>query len=314
MTDAPIIATVDDIDRGFASRAFNGTSFDPERRGQSRREEYANTVNGFYAELWPLATTEEQKTLLATEMERYRQGYLERMKAYLASHSSLASPMIAGPSNFPVRRMDKLNRWTDKKVDDLIEWNKRAREAVKRKLLDARPEEEKAEHAWRVVESDLAGSLSAIREIDEEGSPYTRALFVSSLTGKVERLAANGETELVAKALQLVRDYNASHKKPAISDRHRFWELGSAADLKAQRVEQAQSAEPEVIAEREGVKVVTDPAADRVRIVFAAKPDVEIIGRLKSEAWKWSPSNGAWQRKLTEAAKSSACRITGLTR
>jgi hypothetical protein len=37
-----------------------------------------------------------------------------------------------------------------------------------------------------------------------------------------------------------------------------------------------------------------------------------MIGKLKSEAWRWAPIEGAWQRKLTEAAKHSAMRITGL--
>ena len=55
--------------------------------------------------------------------------------------------------------------------------------------------------------------------------------------------------------------------------------------------------------------IVANHQADRVQIVFAAKPSVEMIGKLKSEAWNWSRNEGAWQRKLTEAAKSSAKRI-----
>jgi hypothetical protein len=51
--------------------------------------------------------------------------------------------------------------------------------------------------------------------------------------------------------------------------------------------------------------------ADRVQIVFVAKPDVQIIGTLKGEARRWTPSEGAWQRKLTAAANASALRITG---
>ena len=57
----PIIAAVDDINRELAHRAFSGTSFSPEKRGDSRREQYAAGVNGLYAELWPLAKTDEQK-------------------------------------------------------------------------------------------------------------------------------------------------------------------------------------------------------------------------------------------------------------
>jgi hypothetical protein len=62
------------------------------------------------------------------------------------------------------------------------------------------------------------------------------------------------------------------------------------------------------------VKVIANPHVDRVQIVFAAKPDIEMIGKLKGESWKWAPSARAWQRKLTEAAKTSACRITGASK
>jgi hypothetical protein len=195
-------------------------------------------------------------------------------------------------------------------LEGIVEWNERARAAVRRKLMDSQPEEEKASHACRVLERDIQSSLRTIESIDAGQSPYSRPLFVSSIAGKIERLAAHGESELVAKALQLVRDYNASHKKPAISDRHKFWELGGAAEAKAAKAEAAANAEPETIAEREGVKVIADAAADRVRTVFAAKPDVQMIGKLKAEAWKWAPGAGAWQRKLTAAAKESAKRIT----
>lgn len=196
----------------------------------------------------------------------------------------------------------------------MVEWNERAHAAVRRKLLDSQPEEEKASHAWRVLERDIQGSLNTIEAIDSGTAPYSRPLFVSSIAGKIERIAAHGDTELVAKALQMVRDYNAAHKKPAISERHSFWYLGQAAESKAERIEQAQASGPETIAKGEGVEVIADAADDRVRNVSASKPNVQLITALKAEAWKWSPTNGAWQRKLTEAAKASACRITGAER
>lgn len=312
MTDVPIIASPDDIDRQFAERAFNGTSFSPEKRGQSRREEYAQAVNGLYAELWPLVKTDEQKTTLAEEMERYRQGYLKHMNAYLASHSNVVSSFISGPSNFPAARMQKRSQWADNKANDLIAWEKKAREAIRRKLMDARPEEEKANHAWRVLSRDIQGSLNVIEGIDAGQSPYTRSAFVNSIVGKVERLALNGEAELVTKALNLVREYNASHKKSAITNRHKFWTFEDLAKGRQQKMDAAASAEPELIGQAEGVEIIANPQADRVQIVFAAKPDVTMIGKLKSEGWHWSRNEGAWQRKMTEAAKYSAKRIIGV--
>ncbi|MDZ4858041.1 MAG: hypothetical protein SGI88_03590 [Candidatus Hydrogenedentes bacterium] len=311
-TGVPIIASPSDINAELASRAFNGTSFTPEKRGEQRQREYADEVNGFYAELWPKAKTDEQKALLAEEMERYRQGYIKHMTAYLHSHSNVVSAFIAGPSKFPVARMQKRGQWADNKANDLLEWRTRARQAIQRKLMDARPQEVKDAAEWNALARDIAGSLGVIKEIDEGHSPYTRSAFVNSIVGKVERLAHNDEVELVTKALQFVTEYNERHKKPAISSRHKFWTLATVAEQARGRLTVNATQEPEVIAHAEGVEIVVNPQADRVQIIFAAKPSVEIIGKLKAEAWNWSPREGAWQRKLTEAAKYSAKRVTGL--
>lgn len=307
-SQAPIIASPDDIDREFAERAFTNTSFHSERRGDQARSEYADSVNGLYAELWPLAKTDEQKALLAEEMERYRQRYLSRKNAYLASHANVASAFIVGPARFPVARMEKRSRWADNKANDLLEWDAKAGKAIKRKLLDARPQEEKNAAEWAALARDIKGDLAIIQAIDAGRSTYTRSNFVNSIAGKIERLALRGEAELVQKSQQLVRSYNEANEKPAISDRHGFWVLDDLAKQKAAQV----PGESETIAQAEGVQIVANPQADRVQIVFAEKPDAAMIAKLKAEAWKWSPSAKAWQRKLTEAAKASARRIVGL--
>lgn len=308
----PVIAKPDDINPDFAARAFHGTSFSPERRGDQARQDYANAVNGLYAELWPLAKTDEQKALLAEEMERYRQGYIQHLTAYLASHANVVSSFIAGPSNFPARRMQKRGQWADNKASEWLEWDKKAQAAIKRNLLDARPEETKADEAWSRLARDIEGSLAVIEAIDAGQSPYTRSAFVNSITGKVERLAAAGDVPIVDKALELVRSYNEQHKKPAISERHKFWTFAELARSQAIEQEARRDAAPETIAQAEGIEIIANQQADRVQIIFAAKPSVEIIGKLKTEGWHWSRHEGAWQRKLTEAAKDSAKRIAGL--
>lgn len=312
-SQAPIIAKLDDIDREFAERAFHGTSFSPEKRGESRRNEYAAAVNGLYAGLWPLAKTGEQKALLAAEMERYREGYLRRMTGYLASHSNVISPMITGPARFPTVRNQKRSQWADNKANDLCEWEAKAREAIGRKLMDARPGEDKADEEWKRVQLDIADSLGTIKAIDDGTNRYTaRTLIVSNLAGRLERLAYNGEAELVKKALGMVREFNAFEKKPVVTDRHKLWTFAEIAETIAAKREQTASSEPATIAEAEGVRVVANFAEERVQILFVEKPSREVIAKLKGEAWKWSPNAGAWQRKLTEAAKHSAKRVTGL--
>jgi hypothetical protein len=312
MTDIQPIANPDDLNYQLACDSYRNTSFHPEERAKRDQQSYAADVNGFYAEMLELVKTDQQKAILTEEIERYRQGYLQRFTAYLASHSRCASSMITGPARFPVARQQKYGRWADNKRDEWLDWRKRARAAIEQKLLDARPEEEKEAAEWRAIQRDILGSLHVIHDIDAGRSPYSRSNFVNSIVGKVERLALAGEVDFTDKALQLVKDYNADHPKPAISERHKFWAFSILAMAKAAKHEATASAEPTVEAKGEGVAIISNPQADRVQIVFAAKPDREMIGKLKAEAWNWSRTEGAWQRKLTEAAKASAKRIVGL--
>ena len=40
-----------------------------------------------------------------------------------------------------------------------------------------------------------------------------------------------------------------------------------------------------------------------LQLIFDGKPSADIRDMLKSHAFKWSPSNEAWQRQLTNNAK-----------
>ena len=41
----------------------------------------------------------------------------------------------------------------------------------------------------------------------------------------------------------------------------------------------------------------------RYQIIFDGKPDAEIRTLLKSNGFKWAPSQGAWQRQITSNGK-----------
>jgi hypothetical protein len=53
------------------------------------------------------------------------------------------------------------------------------------------------------------------------------------------------------------------------------------------------------ILEVDGVRVINNREAERIQIFFDTKPAPDMIARLKGSAWKWSPSNGCWQRQNT---------------
>lgn len=60
-----------------------------------------------------------------------------------------------------------------------------------------------------------------------------------------------------------------------------------------------------------GGSVVQNTGINRLQIKFDSIPDASMRAKLKSEGWRWSPREQAWQRQLTANAESSAKRILG---
>lgn len=97
-----------DIPLQVAIDAYRGTSFNPEKSGASRVEEYTTLVKDYYNELLPLATTPEKKQTLDTMFSTFRDGLKKRKLSILSSESRTISPMISGRGNFPVTRNNKI--------------------------------------------------------------------------------------------------------------------------------------------------------------------------------------------------------------
>jgi hypothetical protein len=66
-----------------------------------------------------------------------------------------------------------------------------------------------------------------------------------------------------------------------------------------------------VVASAVGYTIERNVQAERVQIFFDEKPDEAMRSKLRGAGWKWSPTNDAWQRKLTGNAIASAKQIVG---
>jgi len=54
-----------------------------------------------------------------------------------------------------------------------------------------------------------------------------------------------------------------------------------------------------------GARVLQNVQDNRLQIFFGGKPEPEMLTKLKSNGYKWSPRNLAWQRQLTPNAIAS---------
>lgn len=165
---------------------------------------------------------------------------------------------------------------------------------------------------WRPLKKDIIQTAASIFAIDTENYPAHRALFVSSIYGKLERIALNGKAELLKMALALIEELSAGMVekggKPVFTKRHKAWKLPELCEAKKAKTEEMANREDTEIP-FEGGQVVKCYSDDRLRIYHDEKPSQVIIDKLKSNGFRWSPSNGCWQRQLTDNAYYAAARV-----
>ena len=80
-------------------------------------------------------------------------------------------------------------------------------------------------------------------------------------------------------------------------------------DKRNAQIAAAPAPQPETV---NGVRVVRDLDDNRLRLYFPGKPAANVIAALKSNGFRWSPSNKAWQRQLNSAAEHAAGRVLAL--
>lgn len=76
-----------------------------------------------------------------------------------------------------------------------------------------------------------------------------------------------------------------------------------------QRVEQLAAKAGEDGKETEhvgGLRVVENVDENRIQLFFPGKPDADMRAALKSDGFRWAPSEGAWQRQLNNRARHVA--------
>lgn len=59
----------------------------------------------------------------------------------------------------------------------------------------------------------------------------------------------------------------------------------------------------------DGGYVYENPELDRIQIIYDGKPERDVIDKLKHNGFRWSPSQGAWQRQLNRNGRSAVNRV-----
>jgi len=281
-----------DIPYSLAYAAHAGTSFSPERRAEQVRAGYSQELEILYAELLKHADTLEKLVTLTEEFGRLRAGYRQRYTRYLSSQSRTFSTMIAGPSNFPVRQMEKRNRVVDARRTELLEFLPRAKDAILKKL---HPE-------WRPI---MSGDDNAVERLEDKIAKaealQARMKAVNAAIRKYRKAGADAQVRAIVE-LGLSEGTALELLKPDYCGRIGFpsYEItNNNANIKRmkERLERvgANKAAEAVEIQGEHARFEDCPADNRVRLFFQGKPAEEVRSKLKHSGFRWSPTIGAWQ-------------------
>ncbi len=287
------------INESAAKRAKEMNSFSDYRPG-SATEEYRRSVDE------AAALAERQKARvdpmyherIDNLLEAYARKLAENMNEGFAIDARVPSVLIAGGSNFPVRKKEKQNAARDRNMQ-----------------------------RWREVQS----LLDKIRSTGMGGISADDSQAVAKLENKLANLEASQER------MKAVNAYYRKHKTldgcPDISEDviHKLeagmasswhyedkpypsWALSNNnAEIRRVKERIAALTRQKELGyagwEFDGGRVEANTAENRLQIFFEEKPDEETRSSLKSNGFRWAPSAGAWQRQLNDNAIYAAGRI-----
>lgn len=274
--------------RSLSVRAHNGTSFSPEKRGDS-------TVNGYSEEIDDDIALIRSKGASDEQVERYKKGYIEKLSAYLNSRSNIVSTMIAGPSNFPVRRMEKRNRWADNHYENFRQWRKKVLRAY-----DRYEKNRKIEAAG----GPLGAAKAKLAEL-ESTQEYMKRINRIHAAYKKNPASLDKQKDLSEKEIEAIKNYVPQYSWVP----HPFapYQLTNNNAMIKNTKDRIAELEAKEALSTKGNKEFQFPGGvcelnydlDRVTIKHDQKPERDIIDSLKSSGFRWSPHYGVWMRKLT---------------
>ena len=287
------------INEGAARRAKEANSFDDYRPG-SATAEYRHYVDEAFA----LAQAQKKRVdpMYHEKIDHLLDTYAKKLAANMnqgyAIDARVPSIMIAGGSNFPVRKKEKQNAARDTNMQE-----------------------------WQYIQ----GLLDKIRSVGTGGIRQDDPQAISKLQKKLDGLEKLQET------MKAVNAYYRKHKTldgcPALTPEQveklkasmegswraeprpfeSFQLTNNNAEIRRlrQRIESLTRANEVAYVgwEFDGGHVEASREQGRLQVFFEDKPDADARQQLKDNGFRWAPSAGAWQRLLNDNAYHAANRV-----
>lgn len=291
-----------EINETAARQARQMWSFSDYEHG-SKTAEYRAAVDRCYAEVDRLP--EELKEKGAAMADRYARRLAEWYNKQFRIEMMCPSVMISGGSNFPVRKKEKQNAAQDRHYQ-LYKEIQQIPEKIAGLL-----------RGTNIIKSSDADALQKLQQKVEKLEAWqaemkeANAYYRKHKTMKGFKDFSDKRAETLDKAIE-----ESWYKKPfapfELTNNNAKIKNTKARIVEIERLkkEAAEAAEqPESEKETTLFKIVENAEIMRLQVIFDGKPNAEARQIMKSNGFRWSPSNSAWQRQLTDNARYAVKRV-----
>ena len=230
--------------------------------------------------------------------DKYAKKLAEYYNKDISIQLMCPSVMISGASNFPVRKKEKQNNARDKNMRFYTDIQQ-----ILTKISDIGTGREIIKSSDPLAIEKLLDKLETLQEKQDEMKEQN-AYFRKhkTLTG-YKNLT---DSEVIILDEKIKKTYWG---KPYAD----FELINNNAKIKntKERIDKLQKVKDEGNQKYNTsiCQVVEDSTDMRIRLIFDEKPIEEIRSLLKSNGFKWSPKNTAWQRQLTNNAKNATKKV-----
>lgn len=285
-----------DIDENLAKQANDMMSFSDYKHG-SLTAEYRLYVDKAYdiADEVVHKKPEDAERIYAIA-NRYAKKMAENLNKRSRIGCMCPSVMICGPANFPVRKKEKQNAAADKNYQ---EWNNI------QKLLDKMKQIQLGSSIIKAGDADAIEKLEKKLERLKRYQEVMKAVNAYYRKNKTLNGYAGISEEEIKKIQEKMKSEWHYEDKPFMT-----WELSNNNQnihSVENRLKSLKSAKDSGIQESKNqyFKVVENTEIMRLQLYFEEKPDETTRTILKRNGFKWAPSQGTWQRQLTNNARYS---------
>jgi len=229
-------------------------------------------------------------------VDRYARRLAENLNERNAIDARVPSILITGGGNFPVAKKAKQNAARDRNYGEYAEIEK---------LLDK-------------IRSTGRGGISADNDLAVEkltkkleGMESHQAMMKAVNAYYRKHKTLEGCPELTAEQVEKVKAAMSQDwcKDPVPFPSYLLTNNNANIRRVRQRIEELSHKAEFVGWTFPGGEAKVNEAENRLQLIFADKPDVDTRQALKSEGFKWAPSQGAWQRQLNQNAIRAAARL-----